>query len=394
MRLWRWRNNDWLRGDVLNPAHDLRPKDSMVILHIVAPAQFGGLEHVVRALAGGLARAGHEVHVAAIIERADQEHLFLTRLERAGVTVHTLAPGPRGYRRERAEIAALCRRIAPDVVHTHGYRPDVLDAGVALRLGLPLVTTLHGFTGGGWKNRLYERLQRRSVRRFDRVVAVSRSLAQFLAREGVPAELIEVVPNAWEATEALLPRDAARDALGIPPHSVQVGWVGRMTAEKGADVLVDALAQLSDLPLAASFVGEGPDRAMLEARAVARGLGGRLQWHGMIADAGRFFAAFDLFVLSSRTEGTPITLFEAMAAGVPVVATTVGGVPDVVSSTEALLVPPDDPVLLAAAIRLALLDRAGAGVRAADARARLERDFAVGPWVARYEAVYRRVRRG
>jgi glycosyltransferase involved in cell wall biosynthesis len=257
-----------------------------------------------------------------------------------------------------------------------------------------LVTTLHGFTGGGWRNRLYERLQRRSVRRFDAVVAVSRPLAQFLVREGVPAERIHVVPNAWEASGTLMRRDVARRALGIPEDGFHIGWVGRLTREKGADVLIDALAPLSDLPIVGSFVGEGPERATLEARAVARGLGGRVKWHGMIVDAARLFAAFDLFVLSSRTEGTPITLFEAMAAGVPVVATAVGGVPDVVSSAEALLVPPGDPALLSSAIRVALLDRAGAQARAADARVRLDRAFALRPWVASYEAVYRSVLRG
>jgi glycosyltransferase involved in cell wall biosynthesis len=365
----------------------------MVILHIAAPAQFGGLEHVVRALAGGLTRSGHEVHVAAVVDRPQHEHAFLAQLLAAGIEVHALAPGPRAYLRERAEIGALCRRIHPDVVHTHGYRPDVVDAGVALRSGLPLVTTLHGFTGGGWKNRLYERVQRLAVRRFNAVVAVSRSLAQFLVNEGVPAELIDVVPNAWEGSDALMSRDAARRALGIPEDTLHVGWVGRMTPEKGADVMLDALARLLDVPMIASFVGDGPERATLEARAITLGLEGRIKWHGVVADAARLYGAFDLFVLSSRTEGTPITLFEAMAAGVPVVATAVGGVPDVVSSTEALLVPPEDPPLLAAAIRVALLDRAGAAGRATDARRRLERDFAVGPWVASYEAVYRRVLR-
>lgn len=367
----------------------------MNILHIAAPAQFGGLEHVVQALAGGLARSGHEVHVVAVVVGPEREHPFIEQLARAGagIEVHALWTGSRGYLRERTEIAALCRRVHPDVVHTHGYRPDVVDSGAARRCGLPLVTTLHGFTGGNWKNRMYERLQRRAVRRFDAVVAVSRPLAQFLISQGVPAELIDVVPNAWESTVVPMPRDEARRALGIPHDALHVGWVGRMTREKGADVLVDALAHLSDLPVVGSFVGDGPDRAMLEARAVTQGLEGRLKWLGVVPDAARLFTAFDLFVLSSRTEGTPITLFEAMAAGVPVVTTAVGGVPDVVSSREALLVPPDDPVLLAGAMRVALLDFAGAQMRALDARARLERDFAVGPWLASYEAVYRRVLR-
>src|SRR5207245_7018221 len=103
------------------------------------------------------------------------------------------------------------------------------------------------------------------------------------------------------------------------------------------------------------FIGEGPGRRQLKAR--ARRLypdgEGRVRWHGAVRDAGKLFTAFDLFVLSSRTEGSPIVLFEAMAAGVPVIATTVGGVPDTVSTEEAVLVPPEHAPALAAAIRAA-----------------------------------------
>src|SRR5713101_3623616 len=110
-------------------------------------------------LAHGQACAGEEVHVAAMLE--------------------------------------LGRRLRPAVVHTHGYRPDVVDAGAARRLGIPTVTTVHGFTGGGWKNRFYERVQRRSHRRFDAVVAVSRPLVEQLLRDGVPPRRLHLVQNAW-----------------------------------------------------------------------------------------------------------------------------------------------------------------------------------------------------
>jgi glycosyltransferase involved in cell wall biosynthesis len=112
-----------------------------------------------------------------------------------------------------------------------------------------------------------------------------------------------------------------------------------------------------------------------------------------VRDAGRLFAAFDLFVLSSRTEGTPIVLFEAMGTGVPIVATRVGGVPDVVSPAEAVLVPPDDPLTLAGEIRAVYRNPAGARERARRARERLLRDFSIAPWLGRYEAIYRLVGR-
>ena len=364
----------------------------MTVLHVVAPCEVGGLERVVQALATGQTARGHRVCVATVLGTHSADHPFLQALEGTGVELVPLPLGRRAYWRERRVVAGLCRRLRPDVLHTHGQRVDVLDAGVARRLGIPSVTTVHGFTGGDWKSRLYERLHRRALRRFDAVVAVSRPLGDELARSGVPPGRLHVVPNAWSGRDEPLSRDQAREALAVRAARFHVGWVGRLTEEKGPDVLLAALRLLADLPLVVSVLGDGRERARLETWAGKQGLGERVRWFGNRPEAGRVFPAFDAFVLSSRTEGTPIVLFEAMATGAPIVATAVGGVPDVVSSQEALLVPPDDPAALAEAIRRVSSDPAGAAARARRARERLARDFAVAPWLARYEQIYRMLR--
>ncbi len=363
----------------------------MVLMHIAAPAEFGGLERVVQTLALGFRGLGHDVHVVAVVTEAGADRSFFAPLASAGVHMHPLVLPSRGYLRERAAIADLLHRVRPDVVHTHGYRPDVLDAGVARRAGIPVVTTLHGFTHGGWRNWCYERLQYRAFRRFDAVVAVARPLVARLERAGVPRSRIHEVPNALSAIAPPLERQAARHALGVSPDSFVVGWVGRLSREKGPDVLLDALPHVADLPLDVSILGNGVERVSLEARARRLAVDGRIRWHGEVPDAGGLFAAFDVFVLSSRAEGTPVVLLEAMAAGVPIVATRVGGVPDVVSPAEAALVGADQPVALAAAMRAVYQDRLAAARRAGAARARLEREFGLAPWLDRYEAIYRRV---
>ncbi len=362
----------------------------MLILHVVAPAEIGGLERVVAMLAPGQARAGHDVHVAAVVDTSCVEPPLLSTLA-DGVTTHAIALPARAYGRERAAVKELCRRLRPDIVHTHGYRPDVVDSGVPRRLGIPTVTTVHGFTGGGFRNRLYERLQRRAYRSFDAVVVVSGPLATQLRRERVPADRIHVIQNAWRETTPPLDRGMARRALGVSAEGFRIGWVGRLGREKGPDVLLDGLVHLTDLPLSVSIVGNGAEQRSLRARAERLGVERIVQWHGLVPDVGRLFAAFDVFVLSSRTEGTPMVLFEAMAAGVPIVAARVGGVPDVVSSSDATLVPPADPVALAKAIRAICRDPGVASGRARRARERLYADFTLPPWIARYDAIYRRV---
>jgi len=108
--------------------------------------------------------------------------------------------------------------------------------------------------------------------------------------------------------------------------------VGRLSREKGADVILDAIAACKP-PWRLSIIGDGPERERLKQQAARLGITDRVTWHGPVSNAGKLLSAFDAFVLSSRTEGTPIVLFEAMHSGVPIVTTSVGGVPDVVSST-------------------------------------------------------------
>ena len=361
----------------------------MVILQVLAPAPFGGLESVVRSLALGHGRSGHEVHVAAIVEGSHAVEAWLEKLRACGVELHLLRIPPRAYRRERNAVAELCRRLSPDVVHTHGYRVDVLDAGVARRLGIPTVTTVHGFTAADWKGRLYEALQRRAFRRFDAVVAVSAPLHRDLLSAGLRPDRLHLFPNAFAGSDAPLERAEARRVLGIGADEFHVGWVGRLSAEKGCDVLLEALGGVQDLPFRASVIGDGPERRALEDRARALGLDERVRWRGVIADASRLFRAFDVLVLSSRTEGTPIVLLEAMAAGVPIVATRVGGVPEMLGPEEAWLVAPDDPDALGAAIRAAHPRLPDSGARGAAAQRRAAADYALQPWLTRYAELYR-----
>jgi glycosyltransferase involved in cell wall biosynthesis len=292
---------------------------------------------------------------------------------------------------ERRAVAAIAESLAPCLLHTHGYRADVVDAPYLSRRGIPIVSTVHGFTGGDLKNQLYQWLQCRAYRHFDAVVAVSSPLGRQL-EPLIEAERLHIVPNGYRQSSPTLPREAARAALGLPLETFTIGWVGRMSREKGADLLLEALAGPSEFPEAAhaTLLGDGPRLDALRQQALRLRLGTRVSWQGRVADAERMFSAFDVFVLSSRTEGTPMVVLEAMAAGVPIVATRVGGVPDVLTPGTALLVPPESPAELAAAIRAVYMDRDAAAARARTARARLVAEYGAAMWVSRYETIYER----
>lgn len=365
------------------------------VLQLTAPGRFGGLETVVRQLATGLTGRGHEVRVVCRLAEDEDPtiHPLVSALEAAGVAVELLQLPHRAYGRERTALAALIREFAADVVHTHGYHMDVVGGRAARLAGVPRVATAHGFTGGGFKNRIFEFLQRRSYRSADAVIAVSRTLADRLERDAAVAPAVHYLQNAWVRRSDRLPRERARRALGLDVDGIVVGWVGRMSREKGSDVVVEALRHPSAAELTLCMVGDGSQ--LDELRNTSPGdedeAGASIVWPGGVPDAGRLFAAFDVFVLSSRTEGTPMVLFEAMDAVVPIVATRVGGVPDVVDSAEALLVDPEDPGALREAVLSVVAQPEAARHRAEHAKARLSTVFGPGAWLDAHEAIYRQV---
>lgn len=364
------------------------------VLQLTAPGRFGGLETVVRQLATGLASRGHEVCVACRLSRDTDpaSHPFVSALRAGGVAVEAIQLPHRAYRQERAALAALMERFEPHLVHTHGYHMDVVGALAARQARVPRVATAHGFTGGGLKNRFYEYLQRRSYRSAEAVVAVSRSLAERLERDAAAGPNVRYLQNAWFQRADRLPRERARRALGIDLGGFVVGWVGRMSREKGPDVVVEALRHPRAADLTLCMVGDGALRDDLMSRPRDVGApGATIVWPGAVPDAGRLFAAFDVFVLSSRTEGTPMVLFEAMDAKVPIVATGVGGVPDVVDSAEALLVRPNDPTALREAVLAVATQSEVARHRAERAKARLAAMFGPGAWLDAHETLYRKV---
>jgi glycosyltransferase involved in cell wall biosynthesis len=362
------------------------------VLHVIAPAPFGGMESVVGMLAAGHARRGHSIRVATVLSPGREPHPFVASLEVDGVAVIPLHVGDRDYLAERRAIRALCREYCPDVVHTHGFRPDVVDGWAALAEGISVVSTCHGFVESNWRGRAFQWLQRRALRRFDAVIAVSASIASKLRASGVPPERIHLLFNAYAEDGKPLSRESARRLLDLPDALV-IGWVGRLSAEKGPDIALEAFARLHDRDVRLLIVGEGREQTRLRERAEALGVSERLLWRGMVPNAGKLFPAFDAFLLSSRTEGTPMALLEAMAARVPIVATRVGGVPDVVDSLSAWLIESLDSEGMARALGEVLSQPELARTRAECALQRLKEHFAIGPWLSQYESIYRAVLR-
>ncbi len=360
------------------------------MLHVLAPGREGGLETVVTMLSAG--QGPDRAHVAAVItpDHSPDTHPFVRGLAAAGVAVTPLVVGARSYLSEYRQLAGLVSRVKPALLHTHGYRADIIGGLVGRACGLPVVSTVHGFTGGSRRNRLNERIQCMALRYADGIIAVSKPLAGKLAAAGIPDSRIHFVQNGFAPASNTLPRTLARQRLGIPDDRLVAAWVGRLSAEKGPDIALDCLLHC-ETQWHLSIIGEGREGARLRERARSLGIVERVTWHGALQQAARLLPAFDALILSSRTEGTPIVLFEAMAAQVPIVATSVGGVPDVLTAGDAILVPPENPHAIAAGLDAIARDQRAADRRAASSNQKLRECFEQRAWLDRVRAVYDRV---
>jgi glycosyltransferase involved in cell wall biosynthesis len=190
-----------------------------------------------------------------------------------------------------------------------------------------------------------------------------------------------------------LDRESARRALGLSSEGLVIGWVGRLSPEKGPDLFLQALAAV-DVPGLGVMVGDGAERARLSDLAGSLGLtAARVRFLGQLPEAAALLPAFDVVALTSRVEGTPMIILEAVAAGVPIVAFRTGGIPDLLTDETAWLVSPGDVSGLRAALRDALASPAEGKARAAAARARLADRLSLDRWVAKVRAVYQEARR-
>ncbi|MGA2715703.1 MAG: glycosyltransferase family 4 protein [Bryobacteraceae bacterium] len=254
-------------------------------------------------------------------------------------------------------LRALAVRARPDVIQTHAVKSHFLARSAGLPRQAPWVAFHHGYTWPSLKARAYNQLDRWSLRSAKKVLTVSLPFRDQLAAFGVPPERIEIIhnaiPAAWGAGARELEEAARlRASAGIAPDRKVVLIVGRLSHEKDHLTLLEAVNRLRATVMPhLVIVGEGPEKSRIEERMRQLGLDNYVTFTGHQNSAEPWYGIADVAVLSSLSEGSPNALLEAMATNVPIVATAVGGVPEIVTHDEsALLIDPGDPESMSAAI--------------------------------------------
>ncbi|MCF2530186.1 glycosyltransferase [Yinghuangia soli] len=359
------------------------------VLMVVDDLRIGGAQRQVVGLAAALAESGHTVVVACT-----EGGPVGAGLGAAGVPVRMLGRRRVAKRVSLAtavRIARLVRAERFDVVHAHVHAASMAAAVAASFMRAPVVVTEHSMAS--WRGRLARAYSRLLYRRCAMVLAVSAEIQDRLYRsDRVPAGRVRVVGTALFGRQTGAVRSARTRPAEPRERPLHVGVVARLEREKGVELFVRAAARVAAVRPDAAFsvVGDGSLRPDLEALADGLGLGGRLAFAGERADGEAAVAELDVLCLPSVTEGAPLVVLEAMAAGVPVVATRVGGVPAQLDGGQAgVLVEPGDADALSDAL-VRLIDEPRERDRLARAGLARHAELGGGPTVvAAVEAAYR-----
>lgn len=332
----------------------------LTVLQVRSSAGLYGADRVLLALNPALARCGARSRLLSIHNyRMREQPLHAAAL--ASAQEADLLPcrgrfDPRTVRALNARIDA----VDTPLLHAHDYKSAFYAWLAARRRRVPLVATLHGQAGSSHSLRLYNRLELALLRRFDALVVVADAQIPALVRAGIARSRIHQVDNGIDfapaATDAI---PGLRSALGLGPARFVFGAVARLAPEKNLSMLLDVFARLACVApgIALVVAGDGPERAALEARARALGLGSCVHFIGARTDMAPIYTLFDCLVLPSLSEGMPLAVLEAMACALPVVASAVGDVPRLLAhAAHGRLVAPGDAQALRAAMHAAMAD--------------------------------------
>jgi glycosyltransferase involved in cell wall biosynthesis len=358
------------------------------VLFVVHNFVVGGAERHLLELWSRIDRQRFEVEIACFSRRGP----FAAEVDSLGWPVHDLGMGERIYDlRGLRGLSRLLHRVLafrPDVVHGYLIGGSLFGAIAGRVCGVPAVVAAKRSLDA-FETPRQRAIHRLALRLSTHVTAVSDAVAASVHALGVPRERITVIPNGVD-TARFAPAPAAPPAAAGAREPL-IGSVGCLAIRKDYGTLLEALALVAGrgAGFRTLLVGDGPERAALESRSRSLGLGGRVCFAGERADVERLLPTMDVFVLSSREEGIPNALLEAMAAGRPVIATAVGGTPEVVRAGETgWLVPPGAPEPLAVAIEEALAHPAEAARRGAAGRRAAVEHLDIATMVRRHERFY------
>ncbi len=355
-------------------------------LHIVATGGLYGIEQMLVSLLPALERRGVSSALACLAPPAPAAPALSRALRACGIRVVDIDSGAGLDFRALLQLRRVIWRCRPQVLHVHGYKATIIGGLLRLLHRVPIVATCHTEARRYPELAHHARVEGVFLRRLDGVAAVSASIQRELVERRVPAHVIRVIANG-----ITIPSDS--DAWWTRPADWKhaIAFVGRLVELKNVDVLIRAVHRLStEIPsIGLAIAGEGPVESDLRRLTDRLGAQNNVRFLGYIDNVGSFLSACDSFVLPSRIEGMPIALLEAMSCGLPIVASTVGSIPDIVThGRDALLVEPNNIDAVVDGLRLLLGDPELRRRLGDNARARYLSEYTADRMASRYIDFY------
>lgn len=359
------------------------------VVHAVEAGGMYGLERMLLALLPSLRMRGVDARLLALNAPTDPGAGLCELLSDEEVPVALAGSGRRLGTRSLYRAWVTLSRWQPAIVHTHGYKATIIVGAMALLQGRRTVKTQHAEALRHPRLARQLRIESQVVSRYDRLVAVSEEIRSELLTRGFAEDRVRVVPNGI-SRRAITPRTVRQ-----PSAPLRLLYLGRLVEGKDVHLLIEAVRRLTaeGHPLELIIAGDGPRRVELEQQAATGGLvPGIVRFPGFVGEPENLLAEADIFILPSQHEGLPISILEAMAVGLPIIASRVGGVPSVVrDGKEALLIPAGSQDGLDAALRTLVMNvslRTGLGRRAQE---RFEASWTADVMAEAYAALYREV---
>lgn len=361
-----------------------------VIFHMRASNFFGGPE---RQILRHIETSRNYRHVLITFSEDNSQDGLTQRAMDAGVEVNVIQTS---FAFDPSAIFSMRRlfiKYRPIVICSHGYKPTIISLAAKMGLAIPLIVFSRGHTAENLKVRLYEKLEMTAMRLADRIVSVSNGYRNYLVKKGLPENKIKVVQNAINAPK-MNPGDHEiinkRQSLGFSQTDFLLATAGRLSPEKAQRNLVIAFEKIQpnhpDTHLL--IIGDGPLLGELNGLVEDRSIK-QVHFLGFRKDMDQIMSAIDLFVLPSLTEGLPNVVLEAFAAKIPVVATRVGGVPEIVTNNiSGFLCEPGDPENLAEALDRALMKRENLHLMGQAGYKTVQKTFSVESQKKNLESIY------
>lgn len=363
------------------------------IMHLRRNREIGGSEKCILLAADKMDPSKYDVIVATFAYSDCIQVPWIRLAEKQGSKTDVIRPLGKYSPQCISELTSLLRNRRVDLLHTHDHKSTIAGILAARWLNIPVVSTVHGVEKLSLKTRLNEFAEVKMARFADKVIAVSGELRKFLIAEGVPSDKVVVIHNGVDV-EKFRPRRDSGVSKKNPNQTADgfaVGIIGRLSIEKGHSDFLQAAAEVAARFPSTRFliVGEGPLEGELRDLATKLGITDKVVFTGFRSDIESVIAGLDVVVMASKTEGTPMVLLEAMALAKPIVATRVGGIPEVIRDKETgILINAGDEKALSEAMISLLRDKERSLQIGLKARQYVEQVHACDKWIEKIEGIY------